>query len=154
MGSQAFPGHSHFMKIALQMASEAAASKEVPVGAVLVEDGRVIATGRNRRESTGDPTAHAEILALRDACASRGGWRLDRTTLYVTLEPCAMCAGAIVLARVSTVVFGASDPEAGAGGSTYNILEDGRLGHRATVIAGVMDKQCRSLLLNFFNGLR
>ena len=106
------------------------------------------------REVSHDPSAHAEMLALRSACEKMGDWRLPGSTLYVTLEPCAMCAGVIVLARVETVVFGASDPEAGAGGSVYNILEDGKLGHRVQVIAGVLEDECRTLLQGFFGNLR
>ena len=146
--------HSDFMWMALEEAEAAAREGEIPVGAVLVRDGEVIARDHNRRDETGDPSAHAEILMLRWAGEKKGDWRLNGTTLYVTLEPCPMCAGAIVLARVDTVVFGASDPEAGAGGSAYNILEDGKLGHRVKVIAGIMEDECRRVLDDFFNGLR
>jgi tRNA(adenine34) deaminase len=142
------------MGMALEEAEAAAREGEIPVGAVLVRDGEVIARDHNRRDETGDPSAHAEILVLRRAGEKKGDWRLSGTTLYVTLEPCPMCAGAIVLARVDTVVFGASDPEAGAGGSAYNILEDGKLGHRVRVIAGIMEDECRRVLDDFFNGLR
>ena len=146
--------HSDFMGMALEEAEAAAREGEIPVGAVLVRDGEVIARDHNRRDETGDPSAHAEILVLRRAGEKKGDWRLNGTTLYVTLEPCPMCAGAIVLARVDTVVFGASDPEAGAGGSAYNILEDGKLGHRVRVIAGIMEDECRRVLDDFFKGLR
>jgi len=146
--------HSDFMGMALEEAEAAAREGEIPVGAVLVRDGEVIARDHNRRDETGDPSAHAEILVLRRAGEKKGDWRLNGTTLYVTLEPCPMCAGAIVLARVDTVVFGASDPEAGAGGSAYNILEDGKLGHRVRVIAGIMEDECRRVLDDLFNGLR
>jgi len=146
--------HSDFMGMALEEAEAAAREGEIPVGAVLVRDGEVIARDHNRRDETGDPSAHAEILVLRRAGEKKGDWRLSGTTLYVTLEPCPMCAGAIVLARVDTVVFGASDPEAGAGGSAYNILEDGKLGHRVRVIAGIMEDECRRVLDDFFKGLR
>jgi tRNA(adenine34) deaminase len=146
--------HHDFMQMALEEARAAAGEGEVPVGAVIVGDGEVLARDRNRRDNTGDPSAHAEILVLRRAAEQQGDWRLGGTTLYVTLEPCPMCAGAIVLARVDTVVFGASDPEAGAGGSAYNILEDGKLGHRILVIAGIMEEECRNLLDDFFDGLR
>jgi tRNA(adenine34) deaminase len=146
--------HSDFMGMALEEAEAAAREGEIPVGVVLVRDGEVIARDHNRRDETGDPSAHAEILVLRRAGEKKGDWRLKGTTLYVTLEPCPMCAGAIVLARVDTVVFGASDPEAGAGGSAYNILEDGKLGHRVKVIAGIMEDECRRVLDDFFNGLR
>jgi tRNA(adenine34) deaminase len=146
--------HKDFMELALTQALIAGEEGEVPVGAVLVRDGQVIASDRNRRDATGDPTAHAESLVLRQAGIDARDWRLESTTLYVTLEPCAMCAGAIVLARIGTVVFGASDPAAGAGGSAYNILEDGKLGHRVEVIAGVMETECRAILENFFGDKR
>jgi len=149
------PGlHREFMELALAQALLAGEAGEVPVGAVLVREGEVVASDHNRRDESGDPTAHAEALVLRQAGTDTGDWRLEGTTLYVTLEPCAMCAGAIVLARVRTVVFGASDPAAGAGGSAYNILEDGKLGHRVEVIAGVMENECRALLETFFGDKR
>ena len=146
--------HRDFMGMALEEAEAAAGEGEVPVGAVLARDGEVLARDRNRRDKTGDPSAHAEILVLRQAGEQQGDWRLGGITLYVTLEPCPMCAGAIVLARVDTVVFGASDLEAGAGGSVYNILEDGKLGHRVRVIAGIMEDECRRVLDDFFDELR
>lgn len=146
--------HADYMRIALDEAEKAAASGEVPVGAVVVSDGLVLARDHNRREVSGDPSAHAEMLALRAACARLGDWRLPDAAVYVTLEPCAMCAGALVLARVGKVAFGASDPDAGAGGSAYNILEDGRLGHRVEVIAGILEDECRELLKGFFSDRR
>ena len=146
--------HHNYMATALEEARIGADHGEVPVGAALVKGGEVIARGHNRRVETGDPTAHAEVLVLREAGNRTGDWRLEGTTLYVTLEPCPMCAGAIVLARVKSVVFGASEPRAGAGGSAYNILEDGTLGHRVEVVAGVMEEECRRLLRGFFNDLR
>jgi tRNA(adenine34) deaminase len=146
--------HRDFMEMALEEARAAAAEGEVPVGAVLTREGTVLALDHNRREARGDPSAHAEMLTLRQAGERTKDWRLVGATLYVTLEPCAMCAGAIVLSRVSAVVFGASDPGAGAGGSAYNILADGRLGHRVEVIAGVMEEECRLLLEGFFDRLR
>ena len=146
--------HHDFMAIALGEARIAADHGEIPVGAALVKGGEVIARGHNRRVETGDPTAHAEVLGLREAGNRTGDWRLEGATLYVTLEPCPMCAGAIVLARVKSVVFGASEPRAGAGGSAYNILEDGTLGHRVEVVAGVMEEECRRLLQGFFDDLR
>ena len=146
--------HSDYMRIALDEADKARDKSEVPVGAIVVSDGLVLARDHNRREETSDPSAHAELLALRATCERMGDWRLPGATLYVTLEPCAMCAGAIVLARVAKVVFGARDPAGGAGGSAYNILEDGRLGHRVLVIAGVLENECRSLLQDFFSDLR
>ena len=142
------------MEVALAEAELALEAGEIPVGAVLVKDGEIIARGHNRRLETGDPTAHAEVLVLRDAGRRTGDWRLEEATLYVTLEPCPMCAGAIALARIERVVFGASEPRAGAGGSAYNILEDARLGHRVQVIAGVMDEECGRLLQGFFDDLR
>jgi tRNA(adenine34) deaminase len=148
------PSHQEFMMLALEEAVAAGAAGEVPVGAVLVKDGEVIASDHNRRAETGDPSGHAEVLTLRAAGEGSGDWRLDGTTIYVTLEPCPMCAGAIVLARVSTVVFGASDPVAGAGGSAYNILEDGKLGFRAQVIGGIMQDECESILKKFFDEVR
>jgi len=146
--------HSDYMRMALEEAGFAAVSGEVPVGAVLVKEGDVLAANHNRRDCTGDPSAHAEVLVLREAGEQAGDWRLDGTTLYVTLEPCPMCAGAIVLARVSTVVFGASDPAAGAAGSTYDILEDNALGHRVQVIGGVLEDECAALLRDFFETMR
>jgi len=146
--------HRDFMQIAIQEARAAASEGEVPVGAVLVRDGQVLTRDHNRRDRAGDPSAHAEILVLRRAGEQQGDWRLSGTTLYVTLEPCPMCAGAIVLARVDTVVFGTADPQAGAGGSVYNILEDGKLGHRVQVVAGIMEDDCRELLSSFFNAVR
>ncbi|MHB8894646.1 MAG: nucleoside deaminase [Candidatus Geothermincolia bacterium] len=142
------------MAIALEEAALAGQSREVPVGAVLVKDGEILARDHNRRDESGDPTGHAEVLVLRAAGTAAGDWRLEGTILYVTLEPCAMCAAAIALARVGTVVFGASDPVAGAAGSAYNILEDGKLGHRVQVIAGVMEDECRASLKEFFENLR
>ena len=146
--------HREFMQIALEEAELALEAGEIPVGAVLTKDGEIIARGHNRRVETGDPTAHAEVLVLQMAGKRTGDWRLEGATLYVTLEPCPMCAGAIALARIERVVFGASEPRAGAGGSAYNILEDGRLGHRVQVIAGVMEEECSHLLHGFFDGLR
>ena len=142
------------MQIALEEAELALEAGEIPVGAVLTKDGEIIARGHNRRVETGDPTAHAEVLVLQMAGKRTGDWRLEGAALYVTLEPCPMCAGAIALARIERVVFGASEPRAGAGGSAYNILEDGRLGHRVQVIAGVMEEECGRLLQGFFDDLR
>jgi tRNA(adenine34) deaminase len=128
---------------------------DVPVGAVLYgPDGTELAAGRNERESTGDPTAHAEIVALRRAATAVGHWRLDGCTLVVTLEPCTMCAGAIVLARVATVVFGAWEPKTGAVGSLWDVLRDRRLTHRPVVYSGVREQQCAALLRGFFTDLR
>ncbi len=142
--------HRDFMKEALLEAEIAAGEGEVPVGALVVRGGEVIARDHNRRERIGDPTAHAELLVLRRAAAAVGDWRLNECTLYVTLEPCPMCAGAIVLARIDLVVFGASDPRAGAAGSRYNILQDGNLNHRVEVIGGVLESECENLLRQFW----
>lgn len=142
------------MAVAIEEAAAAGLLGEVPVGAVLARNGRIVAHDHNRRDASGDPTAHAELLVLRAAGTLSKDWRLEDTTLYVTLEPCSMCAGAIVLARVGTVVFGACDPAAGAGGSAYNILQDGKLGHVAQVIGGVMEDECRAMLSTFFDDLR
>jgi tRNA(adenine34) deaminase len=127
------------------------AGADVPVGAVLYgPDGAELAIGRNERELTGDPTAHAEIVAMRRAAAVRGSWRLDGCTLVVTLEPCTMCAGALVLARVSTVVFGAWEPKTGAAGSLWDLLRDRRLTHRPEVYPGVLEDECATIIRTFF----
>ena len=138
------------MAYALQQAALALGHDDVPVGAVIVRDGVVVAARHNERELTGDPTAHAEILAIRDAAEHMGNWRLENCTLYVTLEPCAMCAGAAVNSRVARVVYGAADPKAGAGGSLYNVLADPRLNHRCGVASGVMELECATILKEFF----
>ncbi|AAT88232.1 cytosine/adenosine deaminase [Leifsonia xyli subsp. xyli str. CTCB07] len=143
------------MRRALADAARAAATGDVPVAALVVDAGeRVIGTGRNERELLRDPTAHAEVLALREAASSRADWNLEGCTLVVTLEPCAMCAGAILGARVTTVVFGAWDEKAGAAGSLYDILRDRRLPARSEVYAGVLAEECRALLLAFFEAKR
>ena len=138
------------MALALDEARAALDHDDVPVGAVVLIDGEVIAARHNERERTGDPTAHAEVLALRDAAAAVGAWRLDEATLVVTLEPCPMCAGAAWAARVGRIVFGAPDPRAGATGSLYNIAVDERLNHTAEVTAGVRADECAELLTSFF----
>jgi tRNA(adenine34) deaminase len=143
-----------FMQQALALAQEAAALGEVPVGAVAVHDGKVVGTGFNRREIDRDPLAHAEVLALDQAARTLGCWRLSGVTLYVTLEPCAMCAGAMVQARVTRLVFGALDPKAGAVGSLYNLVEDPRHNHRLQVTSGILADDCRLLLKSFFGALR
>lgn len=142
------------MRLALAEARAAAAEGEVPVGAVVVRDGCVIGRGHNRRENDGDPLAHAEILALGRAAAATEGWRLEGTTLYVTLEPCAMCAGALVASRVERLVYGARDPKAGYCGSLGDVVRDPRLNHRLEVVAGVLAEECSALLTSFFAGLR
>jgi tRNA(adenine34) deaminase len=146
--------HWEYMEIALEEATIAGRHGEVPVGAVLVRNGEVIARDHNRRIETGDPSAHAEMLVLRKAAIRAFDWRLRDATLYVTLEPCPMCAGAIKHARVKAVVYGAADSDAGSGGSAYNILEDSRLNHTVQVIAGIMEGESRQLLRRFFGGLR
>ncbi len=138
------------MDLALSEARLAAMDGEVPVGAVALVGGIVVAARHNERERSGDPTAHAEILALRDAATSIGGWRLSEVTLVVTLEPCPMCAGALVAARVRRVVFGATDPRAGACGTLYNLCADPRLNHEVDVAGGVAAAACRGLLTSFF----
>lgn len=142
------------MELALDAARRAGAAGEVPVGAAVVRDGVVVAVAGNRREELADPTAHAEILALRQAAADTGGWRLEGATLYVTLEPCPMCAGALVAARVGRVVFGAPDPKAGSCGSLYNLCADPRLNHELEVDAGVCESECSALLSDWFAGRR
>jgi tRNA(adenine34) deaminase len=148
-----FPLHTddhRFMAMALEEAQRAAVRGEVPVGAVLVVGGEVLSTRGNERERRHDPTAHAEMLVLRDAAALVGGWRLREATLYVTLEPCAMCAGAIVLARIARLVYGADDPKTGAAGSIFNIVDHPAMNHRPEVRAGVMAEEASALLRNFF----
>lgn len=142
------------MAEALAQARAAQTLGEVPVGAVVVAGGAIIGRGHNLRETTNDPTAHAEILALRAAARHMGSWRLEGATLYVTLEPCAMCAGALVLARVSTLVYGTDDPKSGACGSVLNVVEDLRLNHRLQVIRGVGAAEAAGLLRSFFARLR
>lgn len=139
------------MRLALAEAHAALTSYDVPVGAVVLDaDGEVLARGRNRREADGDPTAHAEVVALREASRARGGWRLDGCTLVVTLEPCTMCAGAVVLARVDRLVFGAYDPKAGAVTSLWNVVQDPRLNHRPEVVGGVLEDESAVMLRSFF----
>ncbi|MGA8365317.1 MAG: tRNA adenosine(34) deaminase TadA [Solirubrobacteraceae bacterium] len=144
----------YFMRLALREAQRALAHDDVPIGAVLIHGGEVLAAAHNERELRGDPTAHAELLALREASRALGSWRLLDCTLYVTLEPCAMCAGAIVLARVPRVVFGATDPKAGAAGSVLDVLAEPRLNHRPEVLSGVLAPDCGQLLSEFFASRR
>ena len=145
---------AHFIREALRDARRAAAEGEVPVGALVVKDGEVIARGYNQRELLKDPTAHAEMLAITSAAAELESWRLLDCTLYVTLEPCAMCAGAIVLARIPRVVYGAPDPKAGAGGSVMDLLQHPKLNHRADVTGGVLAAECGAILVDFFASRR
>jgi tRNA(adenine34) deaminase len=146
--------HDPFMARAIAEAEAAMDHDDVPIGAVVVVDGEVVAAAHNRREVDADPTAHAEILALREAAGARGHWRLDGATLYVTLEPCAMCAGALVLARLDRVVFGADDPKAGAVGALWDIPRDPRLNHTVEVVRGVQAERCAGLLKAFFAARR
>jgi tRNA(adenine34) deaminase len=145
---------SEAMALAISEATAALSTGDVPVGAVLVsESGEVLGRGRNRREERGDPTAHAELEALRDA-VQQGGWRREGTTLYVTLEPCPMCMGALLQARVAHLVYGATDPKAGAAKSMYRMAEDPRLNHRMKVVGGLEEARCSQLLKDFFAELR
>ena len=150
-----YDGWATAMRQALDEARAALGTSDVPIGAVvLAPDGTVLGRGRNEREAYADPTAHAEVVALREAARSRGGWRLDGCTLVVTLEPCTMCAGAIVLSRVDRLVFGAFDDKAGAVGSLWDVVRDRRLNHRPEVISGVLADESTALLLDFFDGHR
>jgi tRNA(adenine34) deaminase len=142
------------MRLALREASRALEHDDIPVGAVVVKDGEVIGVGHNEREVRADPTAHAELIALRDAARSLGNWRVLESVLYVTLEPCAMCAGAIVLARVPRVVFGTTDPKAGAAGSVLDVLAEPRLNHHPQVRSGLLAEECADLLRSFFASRR
>ena len=143
-----------FMALALAEAEEARREAEVPVGAVVVCGGEVIGKGHNRREALTDPTSHAEVAAIRQAARERAAWRLDDCTLYVTLEPCVMCAGAIVQARIARLVFGCADPKGGAVRTLYRICEDPRLNHRVSVTGGVLAERCGAMLKGFFATLR
>jgi tRNA(adenine34) deaminase len=143
-----------YMRLALAEAEKAAAIGETPVGAVLVAGGEVLAAAHNMRETWQDPAAHAELLAIREASARLGRWRLSDATLYVTLEPCLMCAGALVLARVGRLVYGCRDPKAGALGSVYDVVRDGRLNHTYRITPGVLEEESRQLLQGFFERLR
>jgi tRNA(adenine34) deaminase len=144
-----------YMRLAMEEARIAEQHGDVPIGAVVVAGGEVVGRGRNERELTGDPTAHAEVIALREAAQAIGdGWRVSGATLYVTLEPCTMCAGAIVLSRVPRVVFGAYDPKAGACGSVLSVLDRPELNHRPQVIGGVLEPECAELLRAFFRARR
>jgi tRNA(adenine34) deaminase len=145
-----FPRDEYFMRLALREAERALDHGDVPIGCVVIHEGEVIASAPNERELRGDSTAHAEILALREASERLGGWRLLDTVLYVTLEPCAMCAGAIVLGRVPRVIYGATDPKAGAAGSVFDILDEPRLNHRPEVAGGLLAEDSSALLQEFF----
>ena len=154
MAAPFFPRDEYFMRLALREAERALEHEDVPVGCVIVLDGEVIAATRNERELRGDPTAHAEVLALREASGRVGSWRLDGCVMYVTLEPCAMCAGAVVLARLPRVVFGAADPKTGAAGSVFDVLAEPRLNHRPDVAGGLLASESADLLRAFFASRR
>jgi tRNA(adenine34) deaminase len=154
MNRERYKTDEDFMRLALAEAEKAAASGETPVGAVLVIAGEVISMAHNMRETWQDPTAHAESIVLREATARLGRWRLPDATLYVTLEPCLMCAGALVLARIDRLVYGCRDPKAGALGSVYDVVRDGRLNHVYRITPGVLEAECRQVLSGFFQKLR
>lgn len=143
-----------FMKLAIEEAKKAERLGEVPIGAVIVKDNKVIASGYNLRETTQNAVTHAELLAIQSACEATEGWRLEGTTLYVTLEPCPMCSGAILLSRVERVVYGAADPKAGCAGTLMNLLEDDRFNHRCEVVPGVLEEECGMILTQFFRNIR
>ncbi|MBN8194595.1 tRNA adenosine(34) deaminase TadA [Bacillus sp. NTK074B] len=143
-----------FMKEALIEAEKAAAIQEVPIGAVVVMDGEIIARAHNLRETTQNALTHAETLAIQEACEKLGTWRLEGAELYVTLEPCPMCSGAIILSRIDKVIYGANDPKAGCAGTLMNLLEDDRFNHQCDVLPGVLAEECGGILSRFFKGLR
>lgn len=145
---------SYWMKKALALARRAEAAGEVPIGALIVKDGRIVGRGFNRRESAKDPTAHAEMIAIRRSSGKLDAWRLTGAVMYVTLEPCPMCMGAILLARIERVVFGCFDPKGGAAGSLYNLADDHRFNHRVVLASGVMQEECSEILSSFFRKLR
>ena len=148
------PLDDHFMRRAIHEAEKALEHDDVPIGAVVVKDEQVIGAGHNERELLQDPTAHAEVLALREAAANVGSWRVLDATLYVTLEPCAMCAGAIVLSRIPRVVYGATDPKAGAAGSVMDVLDHAALNHRPEVVGGLLADEAGKLIVDFFRSRR
>ncbi|WP_342541403.1 tRNA adenosine(34) deaminase TadA [Heyndrickxia sp. FSL K6-6286] len=144
----------YFMKLAISEAKKAEEKCEVPIGAVVVLNGEVIATAHNLRESTQNAITHAEILAIQKACERIGSWRLEDAELYVTLEPCPMCSGAIILSRIKKVIFGAHDPKAGCAGTLMNLLDDQRFNHQSEVVSGVLENECSVLLSDFFRNIR
>ncbi|MCW3068996.1 MAG: CMP/dCMP deaminase zinc-binding protein [Solirubrobacterales bacterium] len=154
MSERFFPRDDYFMSLALREAERALEHEDVPIGAVVVREGEVVAAAHNERELRQDPSAHAEIIALREAARAAGTWRVLDAVLYVTLEPCAMCAGAIVLARVPRVVYGAEDPKAGACGSVMDVLGEPRLNHRPEVAGGLLAEECGALISEFFASRR
>jgi len=143
-----------YMRKAIDLARKAEELGEVPIGAVIVKNDQIIGTGYNRREIDCNPLAHAEVMAIQQASQALGGWRLEECDLYVTLEPCPMCAGAIVQARIERVIFATSDPKAGYAGSLYNVLQDQRLNHQTEVISGIYQEECQEMLKSFFKKLR
>jgi tRNA(adenine34) deaminase len=148
------PDDIHWMKEALEEARKAEILREVPIGAVVIKAGEIVGRGYNLRETSADPTAHAEMIAIKEASDRLGAWRLLGCTLYVTLEPCPMCAGAIVQSRIPKVVYGTSDPKAGCAGTLMNLLQEPRFNHEAVVISGVLQEECASVLSQFFRKLR
>ena len=144
----------HYMGRALELAYQAVDADEVPVGAIVVHRQQIIGAASNQRQTLGDPTAHAEMIAITQASAALGDWRLENTCLYVTLEPCPMCAGAILQSRIPRLVFGATDPKAGAVASLYELLSDARLNHRSEVVSGVLSQRCGAVLTDFFASKR
>ena len=143
-----------FMMEAIQEAKEAEELNEVPIGAVIVSNGEIIARAHNLRETTQNAVSHAELLAIEEACKAAGSWRLEKAVLYVTLEPCAMCSGAIMLSRIEKVVYGASDPKGGCAGTFMNLLQDERFNHQCEVVSGVLEQECGQLLSDFFRSIR
>jgi tRNA(adenine34) deaminase len=154
MSSHFFPRDEYFMRLALREAERAGEHDDVPIGAVIVREGELIGAGHNERELRDDPTAHAEMIALREAARNLHSWRVLDAVIYVTLEPCAMCAGALVLARVPRVIYGAADPKAGAAGSVFDVLGEPRLNHRPQVAGGLLADECGELLREFFASRR
>ncbi|HLT37748.1 MAG TPA: tRNA adenosine(34) deaminase TadA [Enhygromyxa sp.] len=154
MASEPTAADLRYMRLAIELATEAGQRGDVPVGALVVRDGRILGVGFNTREIDHDPTGHAEVVATREACRAARRWRLDGATLYVTLEPCPMCAGTLVNARIARLVYGAHDPKAGAVRSLYQLCEDPRLNHRLDVHGGVLADECAALLKGFFRAAR
>lgn len=154
MASRFFPRDEYYMRLALREAERALEHEDIPVGAVVVREGEVIGSGHDERELRQDPTAHAETIALREAARAVGSWRILDSVMYVTLEPCAMCAGALVLARVARLVYGAASPKAGAAGSVLNVLDEPLLNHRPEVAGGLLAGECGALLSGFFDARR
>ncbi|WP_267201453.1 tRNA adenosine(34) deaminase TadA [Limosilactobacillus kribbianus] len=146
--------HRHYMRAAIREAKQAEILNEVPIGAVVVHDGQIIGRGHNMREKFQDATYHAEMLAIMEACTTLGSWRLEDCDLYVTLEPCIMCSGAIINARIKNVYYGAADPKAGAVDSLYHLLNDSRLNHQVNVYRGLLEDECSQMLKDFFRAIR